>query len=563
VPVCLVAKEYRSGQVLRFFWGELYDLQAPPFDTGPDTIVIAYYASAEVGCFLALNWSLPDNLLDLYVEFRNITNGLSLPCGRSLLGALAYFGEPSIDAVEKDSMRQLIMHGEPYSPREVIAIREYCESDVQALERLLSKLQPYLDVPRALLRGRYMKAAALIEHAGVPVDVSMLKVFRENLDDIKDLLISRIDAHYGIFDGHTFREEKFKEWLSINGIPWPRLDSGRLDLKDDTFKAMARVYPRITPLRELRITLSQIRLHDLAVGKDGRNRCVLWAFSSRTGRNQPSNNKFIFGPAVWIRSLIKPGEGYALAHIDWAQQEFGIAASLSGDQMMKRAYSSGDPYLAFAKQANAVPSNATKVSHENEREQFKACVLAVQYGMGEKSLAEAINQPVAKARELLQLHRETYRVFWQWSDGVLNYAMLHGEVWTVFGWTLHIRDKANPRSIRNFLMQANGAEILRLACCLTTDRGINVCAPIHDAILIEAPIDEIDNSVAIACEAMAEASRIVLNGFELNTDVELVRYPDRYMDKRGRDMWFTVQEVLTEIGVIAGSADTTEQPVQL
>ena len=52
---------------------------------------------------------------------------------------------------------------------------------------------------------------------------------------------------------------------------------------------------------------------------------------------------------------------------------------------MMQAYRSGDPYLAFAKQAGAVPSSATKVSHKAVRDQFKACVLAVQYGMSAKS----------------------------------------------------------------------------------------------------------------------------------------------------------------------------------
>ena len=97
--------------------------------------------------------------------------------------------------------------------------------------------------------------------------------------------------------------------------------------------------------------------------------------------------RFIFGPAVWLRSLIKPSPGFGLAYIDWAQQEFGIAAALSKDNLMIEAYLSGDPYLEFGKQAGIVPSHATKESHRVQREQFKACVLAVQYGMGAKSLA--------------------------------------------------------------------------------------------------------------------------------------------------------------------------------
>jgi hypothetical protein len=74
-------------------------------------------------------------------------------------------------------------------------------------------------------------------------------------------------------------------------------------------------------------------------------------------------------------------------------------------------------------------------------------------------------------------------------------------------------------------MQANGAEMLRLACCLGTERGIEVCAPVHDAVLICAPLDRLEADVARTQEAMREASRIVLDGFELGTDARIVRYP--------------------------------------
>src|SRR5206468_5923770 len=160
-----------------------------------------------------------------------------------------------------------------------------------------------------------------------------------------DRLIADIDSTYGVFEGRTFKADRFAAWLARNGIPWPRLESGRLDLSDDTFREMARAYPVVAPLRELRAALSEMRLSDLAVGRDGRNRCILSAFRARTSRNQPSNTRFIFGPAVWLRGLIQPPPGYGIAYIDWSQQEFGIAAALSRDPDMIEAYTSGDPYL--------------------------------------------------------------------------------------------------------------------------------------------------------------------------------------------------------------------------
>jgi hypothetical protein len=112
---------------------------------------------------------------------------------------------------------------------------------------------------------------------------------------------------------------------------------------------------------------------------------------------------------------------------------------------------------------------------------------------------------------------------------------------------VHIGEKVNPLSLRNYVAQGNGAELMRLAACLATERGIEVCAPIHDAFLICAPLECFEADIATMRAAMAEASRVVLNGFELATDCRgkaIVRWPHRYMDDRGRVMWHRVTELL-------------------
>jgi len=549
--VCLVAFDLVSGREKRIWMDELTTLQKPPYGIGEGSLIVAYYASAEIGCHLALGWQLPANVLDLYAEFRNLANGLRTPCGSGLLGALAWFGLSSIDAAEKDSMRDLVQRGGPWTPKEQKAVLDYCESDVAALSRLLPTMSPGLDIERALLRGRYMKAAARIEHAGIPIDVVTLTLLKAHWTELQDLLIREVDTAYEVFDGRKFVQDRFSNWLVTNEIHWPMLASGRLDLSDRTFRERALAHPELAPLRELRVSLSQMRLAELAVGSDGRNRCLLSAFRSRTGRNQPSNSRFIFGPSVWLRGLIKPKEGHGVAYIDWSQQEFGIAAALSGDRSMLDAYESGDPYMEFAKQAGAVPVDATKESHKSERERFKACVLAVQYGMGVYALAQRINQPAVSAKLLLEQHKCTYKDFWRWSDAAVDQAMLYGEIWTVFGWRVRTDDNPNPRFLRNFPMQANGAEMLRLACCLATEAGIVVCAPVHDALLIEAPLEELEEAIQVTQELMGRASKVVLDGFRLRSDAEVVRFPDRYEDVRGKDMWEQVRVGLETLEALA------------
>jgi hypothetical protein len=563
--VCLVAQELISGRKVRLWRNEFGLL--PPYRIDENVLFVAYFASAELGCHLALGWPLPQRVLDLFTEYRAQTNGLNLDGGNGLLAALATFGLDTIGAIEKKEWRDIIVRGPPWTDDERAGILDYCESDVDALARLFPAMHAHgIDMSRALLRGRYIIAVARMENYGIPINKTEFERLKAFWPAIQGALIDEIDVNYRVFEGHTFKMERFEAYLIEKGIPWPRLRDGRkrrkaeikdpdrLDLSEDAFKDMAKSHPELEPLRQLRSALSELRLNSLQVGADGRNRTLLSPFQARTSRNQPSNAKSIFGPAVWLRSLIQPPPGWAIAYLDYSQQEFGIAAALSHDPKMIEAYKSGDPYLAFAIQAGAVPRTAgdlpkdiAKQRYGEIRELYKACCLAVQYGMEAEGLALRINQPVLVATNLIRSHKEQYRVFWQWSDSAVDHAMLKNELHTVLGWTLYTINDVNPRSIRNFPMQANGAEMLRLACCEGTEQGIQICAPVHDAVLIAAPFDCIEADVAKMRHIMGKASKFILNGFEIGTDQVIVRYPDHYSDKRGVAMWNKVKALVDKV----------------
>src|SRR5262249_59249329 len=78
-PVCLVAWELRSGHKMKV-WRNVFG-DHPPYATGADVLFVAYYASAEISCHLALGWPGPDRVLDLFTEFRNRTNGIPTGAG--------------------------------------------------------------------------------------------------------------------------------------------------------------------------------------------------------------------------------------------------------------------------------------------------------------------------------------------------------------------------------------------------------------------------------------------------------------------------------------------------
>jgi DNA polymerase-1 len=408
-PKGMTAREYRSGRSLNL-GTELRQWDEPPFSVGENALFVAYDAPAALGCYLALGWQLPKAVLDLHAEFKCRTAGLDLEVEGELSDALAFFG------VEAPQDNPLV--------------------------KLFEALLPEVSLGHALLRGRYTKAVTRMESVGVPIDVEAFDLLNQGWAGVKNELIAQVDKDFVVYSDGRLNPVRWAAWLNSKHIAWPREKNGYLRLDLDTFRDMADIHPDVGPVRELEATLTHLRNPRLAVGSDGRNRCPLRPFAAKTGRNQPRSSQFIFGHASWLRGLIKPAEGMALAYVDFCQQEFGIAAVLSGDEAMKAAYLSGDPYLEFAKQAKAIPPDGTKHSHRDFRERFKRSALGLQYGMTAKSLADWVKGSRREAQDLIETHKRTYPRYWRWSDKVRREASRLGFLQTAFGWTLRVGSKA-------------------------------------------------------------------------------------------------------------------------
>ena len=426
------------------------------------------------------------------------------------------------------------------------------------MDAVLRLLEPLLgaiggsdgDFGRALLRGRYVTALGIVENTGIPIDIELQNRLIHHWPAILHNLINEVDKSFNVYDKGRFVEARFDAYLTNNGIPWPRLATNRLKLDDETFRQHAKLYPAVAPLHQLRQALGQLRLNKITVGPDGRNRTMLSPFSSKTGRNQPSTSRFIFGPSVWLRNLIKPAQGRAVAYVDWSSQEIAIAASLSNDELLWAAYESGDPYLTFAKQAGIIPHDATKESHPEARQQCKAIVLGLNYGMMPQSMSAQSGIHIERARQLLHLHKATYRPFWAWGEANVDHALMGLPLLTVFGWKIHFPHRygleLNPRSLLNWPMQSHGAEMMRLAVSMAVEEGLMICAPVHDALLIEASLYDIDQHTDRLSEIMAEASELVLGaGKRCRTDAKIIRFPDRFDDEqRGAEMFSIIMKLL-------------------
>jgi DNA polymerase-1 len=178
---------------------------------------------------------------------------------------------------------------------------------------------------------------------------------------------------------------------------------------------------------------------------------------------------------------------------------------------------------------------------------MKALQLGINYGMGVPSLARGLDRHPLVAGRIIELHQRTYVPFWRWRNNAVMQALLDRRIETVFGWPLHLTTSPNLRTLYNFPMQGNGAEMLRLAAVDLCEAGIVPSMLIHDGILFELDAEE---QVTLAKEIMKKSGREVCNGFEIGVDEDQkLLNGERYQDKRpvAKEMWATIMGVLREI----------------
>ena len=438
--LCLCAYELRTGRRIQLWEDQLGP--APPYRTDDRALFVCFAATAECGCHLARGWPLPSKVLDLSPMFRCYINGrVPPPEGKGLVGALRHFGLDTAGEKYKEAMRTRILQGRPYSAEEIAQILEYCMSDVVGLPALLERLLPHVDLDIALHWGEFVAVSAAMEHRGVPINMEIARQLQDKdaWAYVRDAIVPRINPQYGVYvqdaaGNWSFSTALFEAYCVRAGISWPRHEgSNKLDLRSKTFDSMAKAYPETEPLRQLRHARNKMRRVKLAIGADGRNRTVLWPFVSKTGRSQPKASEWIFSPAVWLRSLIKPGPGRAIAYIDWSAMEFQIAAALSGCKPMLDLYASGSPYIGFAKRFDEAPPASTKKSHPHIHERYKVGCLGAQYSMQHVTLAQRLGVSTFAAHEMLNQHRGLFSKYWTWVEDWIAHALNTGEMRTRWG----------------------------------------------------------------------------------------------------------------------------------
>jgi hypothetical protein len=560
-PLCLAAVEMRSGRVIQLWQDELGPF--PPYRLDGNALFLCYLASAEFGFHQALGWGQPACAIDVYVEFRHITNDARVkssgPTRRengfySLARALRYFGEDTLSVAHKINMRDRIMRGPPFTRQEHDDILRYNLDDALALRRLARHVLPRIPSLRhGLHRARVGWAITKQERRGVPTNRHEVDRLHDRWNDIKVDLVNTLDRQYQCYEIVNgiphFRDERLLAYAAREGIDWPRLEADPRvpDKQAETFRSLSRVYPQVGNLHELRSTLAQLRNNKLAIGSDGRNRCLYGLFGTKTGRNAPRSSEFIFGPAKCLRFLIEPPPGMALVHRDYAQQEVRIAAVKAKDPVLLAACRSGDVYLGIAERLGFDPTKP------GIRDLFKIVVLAINYGAGPHMLAGLAAISLYEAAEIVARLRARFRVFDEWCARSADYAGLKLHLTNELGWSVLCPPGSPVRTIRNWPVQACGAAIMHTVCLLAERRGIEIVAPVHDAFMAQCRAEDLEDVSRELDRCMRDASKLMLDGYEIPTGDEdgkwLIRPGQRFFDKRGAAMWGEINRLLDKVEV--------------
>lgn len=520
--------------------------------------------------------------------------------GNSLVSCLySYLGvEPD---TTKNTMRDRILKGAPFTEQEEKEILEYCERDISHLGWLFNvlkteiillseaarenKLTEETYLAGALIRGRWSVDLALMEREGIPLDTKRLRAIAFRYGELENAFKSKlVRCHYPFFvktKGKWVEKDTcIAEYVESKGLQdrWPKTTTGKYKKDDDTLKEFSSLCPEIKAYQSCKSRLSSLRYINPAkstsgfvpvkplpptkreksgdtlydrIGKDGNLRAYFNPWGTQTGRNAPPASTFIFAMSSWMRCLIRPKRGECVTGADYGAEEFLIAAMESGDENMMECYDSGDPYLHFAKLAGSAPKDATKKSHPEIRMLFKECILGLQYQLGAVKMAEKVSLslgrvvPLGEIMTVRSLHKKIFSKYWQWQERAVSSYAQGVPMMTKDGWFLWC-DNPNPLSAGNFPIQGAGGAVLRRASKYCHDAGLRVIAPLHDALYIVHDEGKTEESVATLRDCMQRAFQDFYP-HKIRIDAKTIGRDDLWVEEKGAsDFCMVAQYFLTD-----------------
>jgi len=519
-PVCTVIKELKSGKYHKLH-GPKIKLPYP----NNKTLWIAHNVIAEAHTFLAYGLPLPEFWYDTLVEDKKLNFGKVAK--HSLLACCARYGIQTIsEDLKKYFINKIILAHDTYTDEQMSKILDYCTSDVDAnaalfLEQIKEIEQvkkfdgPNMIISQALFSGAAVACTAKVEFNGIHINQPLLKKIDDAFPYVKRTMIDELNTELNIYENDVLKQHKFDEFIERIGLAdvWPLTITGKYKTDEKTLDNYKDTHPDIRKFKLAQEFIGSRKLKGFIVGPDGKARCSYRMYGLKTGRTNPSTAKHPFNAPKAMRNLVAAPKDKIMVNFDYRSQEVAIAAYLSGDPNMMAAVEQSDPYIQIAKMNNAVPKDATKESHKEQRNLYKTTTLAALYGQGATNMSKRMNLMIDYGQDLFMKIKNLFPTYFAWAKEMFDKAMMDGYAETKFGWRYYFKpgELYNPRTFYNFPIQSHGSEMLRRALIDLTHAGIEVNALIHDGIVVTLNRKKFRKEFIKAKKILLDASRTILN----------------------------------------------------
>ena len=528
---------------------------------GPNDDFMDHHPLEDESCFYELGWKSPSRIIDLYTEIKILKNGLwnkfSLLDVTEKLGIKNEYLEDDKTNLRERLGKDLVKEDEKAT------VERYNVEDVEVTTRLYDHIEKIYDEEyaggeiwqQALKRGQTTRIAAEIGRRGYPIDVEAWVKFRKKFDAVIEKVLEETNQQTGCFPikngKRKFDNFKFATLVDRLGLTsWPRTKASNALITDqETFRSFENV-KLIKMIKDALYLKNSTKLKDMPVDwKDGRAKTYASYYGTKTQRATPSTSRHLPNMPPCFIPFMVPRYDKPIFKIDYEQQEFAIAAVLSGDKAMLESYLTGDPYLSLGKKANVIPNEADKT--HPMRDAFKTVCLKTQYGAGARTMALDMDKPIEVAEMLLQNHQRVFHKFWKWQEEYMDMFMVTGGC-TLPGdsWNYKIEPGTTFRAwgetkgysintIKNWIIQSTGAQILYEAVRLLDEDGYKIIGTMHDEIIIEGNsvlyMDGGSAALANMQRIMEQASYNII-GFRIRTEGSIHEWSKRMKPKKKTEM---------------------------
>lgn len=224
-----------------------------------------------------------------------------------------------------------------------------------------------------------------------------------------------------------------------------------------------------------------------------------------------------------IRKVFIPEDGYIFVDADYSQIELRVLAHISGDETLINAYKNNqDIHAITASEVFHVPLEQVS---DDQRRNAKAVNFGIVYGLSAFGLSQDLNITRKQASEYIERYFDTYKQVKKFLDDAVTGAKENGMVRTIFNRIRPIPELQSSNFMqRNFgervamnsPIQGSAADIMKIATIHVNMKmkklamKSRLILQIHDELLIEASLDEVDQVKAILEEEMMHAASLAV-----------------------------------------------------